>query len=69
MSDPENADNTNFLYSDKLAFDVSEVAKTTGLSTRYVRELMATGELKSIKIGKRRLINRQQLLEFLQFRL
>ncbi|ATU90626.1 helix-turn-helix domain-containing protein [Phyllobacterium zundukense] len=52
----------------KLAYNAHETAMLTGLSVSYVRELKAKGEIKSIKIGKRRLVNRDALREFLGMR-
>ncbi|MGH6859784.1 MAG: helix-turn-helix domain-containing protein, partial [Phyllobacterium sp.] len=52
----------------KLAYSAAEVAKATSLSVSYVRELIAKGEIKSFHVGRRRLVNRDSLLEFLQMR-
>ena len=54
-----------FRAIEKVAFDAKEVAFLTGLSLSYVRELLAKGVIKSFKIGKRRLIAREELTAFI----
>jgi len=49
----------------KLAYGVDEAVTATGLGRTFLYERMATGELKSIKVGGRRLILHSDLVEFL----
>ncbi len=49
------------------AYSVPEVAQLLGgASKRWVDELIATGELPSVKIGGRRLVARADLLAFIE---
>ncbi len=50
----------------KIAYRIDEAVKATGLGRTFLYERIATGELKSIKVGTRRLILREDLLEFLR---
>jgi excisionase family DNA binding protein len=49
----------------KLAYSVQEAGELVGLSRRMLYELMRTGELGSVKVGKRRLIRHADLERFL----
>ncbi len=49
----------------KLAFDVEEAAALMSISRRTIYELMRTGELGSIKIGRRRLVRLTDITDFL----
>lgn len=49
----------------KLAYRIDEAVKATGLGRTFLYERIARGELKSIKIGGRRLILHADLVEFL----
>jgi excisionase family DNA binding protein len=49
---------------EKLAYNADEAAQAIGLSVRYIRELLAKGKLRSVKVGKRRLISKESLLRF-----
>lgn len=49
----------------KLAYRIDEAVKATGLGRTFLYERIASGELKSIKVGARRLILRNELLRFL----
>ena len=50
---------------ERVAYDAKGVASATGLSLSYVRELLAKGSIKSFKVGKRRLIARDDLLSWI----
>ena len=50
----------------KLAFDVNEAAGMLSISRRTLYELLRSGELRSIKIGSRRLVRMSDMTEFLQ---
>lgn len=52
--------------TNKIAYRIDEAVKATGLGRTFLYERMASGELKSIKVGARRLILREDLLEFLR---
>jgi excisionase family DNA binding protein len=49
----------------RLAYSVEEAALLTGLSRDLLYDQMRLGNLDSIKVGRRRLITRQQLQDFL----
>lgn len=48
----------------KLLYGVNEASAMTSLSRSRLFELMAAGELESVKVGKRRLIPAQALESF-----
>lgn len=49
----------------RTAYTVAEVAKSTGLSRAYVYQLVETGQLPAVRIGRRVLITPAGLTEFL----
>ena len=49
----------------RLAFGVQEVADALGVSRELVKHMIRTGELPSVKLGRRRLISRTALERFL----
>jgi excisionase family DNA binding protein len=49
----------------KIAYRVDEAVKASGLGRSFLYERIASGELKSIKVGGRRLIMRAELMDFL----
>ena len=49
----------------RLAFGVQEVADALGVSRELVKDMIRTGELPSVKLGRRRLISRKALERFL----
>jgi len=51
--------------ADRLAYSVHEVAHLTGLSRDLLYDQMRRGNLRYVKIGRRRLITRQHLEAFL----
>ena len=50
----------------KLLYDVNEASIMTSLGRSKLYELMATGEVESVKVGKRRLIPAEALERFVQ---
>jgi len=52
--------------ADRLAYSVQEVAKALGISRDMVNDLLRTGRLGSIKVGRRRLISRKHLERLLE---
>ena len=52
--------------AERLAYSVDEAARLTGLSRDLLYDQMRRGNLASIKVGRRRLITRQHLQQFLQ---
>ena len=50
----------------KLLFSRKESAALTGLSLRTISQLLTSGELRSIRVGRRRLIPRLALAQFVQ---
>jgi excisionase family DNA binding protein len=53
------------LAAERLAYSVDEVAHLTGLSRDLLYDQMRRGNLHHVKIGRRRLITRQHLEQFL----
>ena len=51
--------------SGRLAYSVDEAARLTGLSRDLLYDEMRRGNLASVKVGRRRLITRQHLQQFL----
>ena len=49
----------------RLAYSIDEAARLTGLSRDLLKDEMRRGHLTSIKVGRRRLISRRQLQQFL----
>jgi excisionase family DNA binding protein len=54
------------LPAERLAYSVDEAARLTGLSRDLLYDQMRSGNLQYIKIGRRRLITRQHLEQFLE---
>lgn len=50
----------------RAAYNVEEVAESLSLSARFVRELLATGKIRSFKIGRRRLVSAGELERIVQ---
>jgi excisionase family DNA binding protein len=50
---------------EKLAYRIDEAVKASGLGRTFLYERIASGELKSVKIGGRRLILKDDLLLFI----
>jgi excisionase family DNA binding protein len=51
--------------AERLAYSVDEAARLTGLSRDLLYDEMRRGNLPFVKIGRRRLITRQHLQQFL----
>ena len=51
--------------SERLAYSVDEAARLTGLSRDLLYDQMRCGNLAYVKVGRRRLITRQHLQQFL----
>jgi excisionase family DNA binding protein len=64
MTDHNNVPDT-VSREPRLAFSPDEVAAALGISRELVHDLIRTGELRSVKAGRRRLISRQHLNKFL----
>ena len=52
-------------FTDRLAYSPDEAAELLGISTELVHDLLRTGQLGSVKAGRRRLIGRHHLEAFL----
>jgi excisionase family DNA binding protein len=50
---------------ERLAYSPAEVAAALGCTRQHVQNLIARGELQSVKLGRRRLIPRQVLADLL----
>jgi excisionase family DNA binding protein len=49
---------------EKMFLSVADVAKTLSLGVTYTRRLINRGEIKSVRVGKRVLVPRQYLDEY-----
>ena len=52
-------------FADRLAYSPDEAAELLGISTELVHDLLRTRQLGSVKAGRRRLIGKHNLEEFL----
>ena len=52
-------------FAERLAYSPDEVAELLGISRELVHDLLRTGQLGSIKAGRRRLIGKRHLEAFL----
>jgi excisionase family DNA binding protein len=52
---------------ERLSFSVEETATLVGLSPQKVRRMIKAGEIRAIRAGKRVLVPRLSLEEFLQY--
>jgi excisionase family DNA binding protein len=52
-------------FAERLAYSPDEAAELLGISRELVHDLLRTGQLGSVKAGRRRLIGRHHLEEFL----
>jgi excisionase family DNA binding protein len=50
----------------KVLLSCKEFSLLTGLSLRTIAKLIASGELRSIRVGRRRLISRLELTKFVR---
>lgn len=51
---------------EKISYGIDEAVKASGLGRTFLYERIATGKLRSIKVGGRRLIMQADLVEFLK---
>lgn len=58
--------NESAVVATKLAYSISEAVRASGLGRTYLYEKIGSGDLKSRKIGGRRVILRDDLLDFLR---
>jgi excisionase family DNA binding protein len=54
------------MLSSKVLLSLKEVSVLAGLSLRTTTKLIASGEIKSIRVGRRRLVPRDELERFAQ---
>ncbi len=54
--------------SEQLALGLDEVARSASLSRRMVEQLVARGDLPSLKVGRRRLVRAEALARWLEER-
>jgi excisionase family DNA binding protein len=52
-------------FAERLAYSPDEAAELLGISRELIHDLLRTGQLGSVKAGRRRLIGRHHLEEFL----
>jgi len=60
----ESAHMDNLYPNQKLCFSPGETARIIGISRNHLYKYLDNGELRSFKLGQRRLINREALDEF-----
>ncbi|ESQ83053.1 hypothetical protein AEAC466_14415 [Asticcacaulis sp. AC466] len=53
------------LEATKIAYRIDEAVKASGLGRSFLYERIAAGDLKSVKVGGRRLVLRDDLIAFL----
>ena len=51
---------------EQLLLNTRDAAKLLSISDRHIRELIATGAIRSIKIGRRRLVPRSALAAYVE---
>jgi excisionase family DNA binding protein len=56
----------NEQHQDKLLLDVNEVARLTGLSRSHIYTYLLRGDLRSLKVGRRRKIAPEAVREFIE---
>ena len=56
---------TRNAFADRLAYSPEEAAELLGISKELVHDLLRTGQLGSVKAGRRRLISKHHLEAFL----
>lgn len=57
--------NTSVVTPEKLAYSIPEAILTTGLGRTFLYDRMMSGELKSRKLGGRRVILKNDLMDYL----
>jgi excisionase family DNA binding protein len=53
------------VFAERLAYSPEEAAELLGISRELLHDLLRTGQLRSVKAGRRRLIGKHHLEEFL----
>lgn len=51
--------------NDKITLNVSEVAELLGISKSFVYQLVGTGKLPAIRLGKRILFTKERIMEYI----
>jgi excisionase family DNA binding protein len=54
--------------AERLIFSIGEVCKATGLGATLIREQIKKGELQAIKVGRRTMVTREALAEYISSR-
>jgi excisionase family DNA binding protein len=62
---PDQAGESESHQAERLAYSVDEAARLTGLSRDLLYDEMRRGNLTYVKVGRRRLITRRHLEQFL----
>lgn len=50
----------------KITLNVSEVSELLGISKSFVYQLVGTGELPAIRLGKRILFTKERIVEYIE---
>lgn len=53
------------MESKKVTLNVSEVSELLGISKSFVYQLVGSGELPAIRLGKRILFTRERIMEYI----
>jgi excisionase family DNA binding protein len=64
-AEPDREPASNEQRGERLAYSVDEAARALGLSRDVIYDQLRTGRLKSLKVGRRRIITREHIGEFL----
>lgn len=64
-AEPAREPASNEQHGEKLAYSVDEAARALGLSRELIYDQLRTGRLKSLKVGRRRIITREHMDKFL----
>ncbi len=54
------------MESKKITLNVSEVSELLGISKSFVYQLVGTGELPAIRLGKRILFTKERIVEYIE---
>ena len=54
-------DTSEHRHDERLAYGIAEAARAVGVSRAHLYELIARGEVRSVKLGERRLIPTEEL--------
>jgi excisionase family DNA binding protein len=65
LPEPTNGSGAASVHADRLAYSIPEAARALGLSRDVIYDEIRAGRLESLKVGRRRIITRKHIDEFL----